>query len=89
MSMVTLINCCFCNGAVLITFGALLGKVNLDQLMVIALIESFFWCLNEGITVVVLGTADVGGTMVIHMFGAFFGVAASYRLKNKDALKCE
>ena len=86
MSMVTLINCCFCNGAVLITFGALLGKVNLDQLMFIGLFESFFWCMNEAITVVTLGAADVGGTMVIHMFGAFFGVAASYRLKNKEAL---
>ena len=86
--MVTLINVCFCNGAVLITFGALLGKVNLDQLMVIGLFESFFWCMNEAITVVELGAADVGGTMVIHMFGALFGVAASYRLKNKEALNC-
>lgn len=64
----------------MITFGALLGKVSLTQLMFIGLVESFFWCMNEAITVVGLEAADVGGTMVIHMYGAFFGISASYFL---------
>lgn len=36
-------------GAVLISFGAILGKVNLFQLWAIATIEIFIYCLNEAI----------------------------------------
>lgn len=32
-----------------------------------------------------MGIADIGGSMVIHMFGAFFGIAASAFLTDKKA----
>jgi len=57
--------------------------------MVIGVIESFFWCLNEALVVVDLGLVDAGGTMVIHMFGAYFGLSASYFFRYKEALKCK
>jgi len=62
-------------GAVLITFGAILGKVNVFQLWVIATIEIFFYCLNEAILMDIFQVVDIGGSMVIHTFGAFFGLS--------------
>lgn len=38
-------------GAVLITFGALLGKVNANQMLVICILESLIWGLAEAICV--------------------------------------
>lgn len=37
--------------AVLISMGALLGKINAFQLMMMAVFETFFYCLNEAIGV--------------------------------------
>ena len=64
-------------GAVLISFGAILGKVSLFQLWCFATLEICFYCLNEAILMELFKVADIGGSMVIHTFGAFFGVSAS------------
>ena len=80
-----LINADFCAGSVLITFGVLLGKVSLSQMLIIATFESFFWCLNEALVIIKIEAADIGGTMVIHMFGAYFGLVCSYFFKPKEA----
>ena len=42
LSVQLMINADFCAAAVMITFGALLGKVNLTQMLVISCLESFF-----------------------------------------------
>merc|ERR1719158_1745574 len=70
--------------AVLITFGALLGKVGPLHLIVIALIEIVVYAVNFNV-VVKIGTLDVGGSLVIHMFGAYFGLAASWVLTDRKA----
>lgn len=75
----------FGSGAVLITFGALLGKLNLLQLWVVATIEIFFFSINHGILFYILELLDIGGAMTIHMFGAFFGLAAAYFFQFKKA----
>ena len=41
-----LLDGCFCAGAVMISFGAVLGKVTPLQLTVMAIIEPFFFWLN-------------------------------------------
>lgn len=64
-------------GAVLITFGVLLGKVSSTQLLVISIAEIIFYAVNEAIGIR-YGIADPGGSMIIHMFGAFFGLSCSY-----------
>lgn len=64
-------------GAVLISFGAILGKVSIFQLWCFATLEIFFYCLNEAILMELFKVADIGGSMVIHTFGAFFGLSAS------------
>eukprot|EP00298_Acanthocystis_sp_HF-20_P003023 c13401_g1_i1.p1 GENE.c13401_g1_i1~~c13401_g1_i1.p1 ORF type:complete len:441 (+),score=177.45 c13401_g1_i1:20-1342(+) len=75
-----LIRADFGAGAVLITFGAVLGKVNAFQLLVITFIEVVFYTLNEMLGVYGMGAADIGGSMFIHAFGAYFGVSCAIAL---------
>jgi len=63
----------FAAGAVLITYGVLLGKVNPLQMMLIATLEIIFYTINEVISLR-MAITDLGGSMVIHMFGAYFGL---------------
>jgi len=76
----------FGSGAVLITFGALLGKANFFQLWAIATLEVFFFSLNDALIYDFLQLIDVGGAMTIHMFGAYFGLAATYFFSPKKAI---
>ena len=76
-------------GAVLITFGAILGKCSLSQLWCLATLEICFYALNEAICAGHFGAVDMGGSMYVHTFGAYFGLAASYFFDNKKAIKDE
>ena len=67
----------FAAGAVLISFGAILGKVSLFQLWVMATFEVFFYCINEAIVIEIFKIYDIGGSIVIHTFGAFFGLSVA------------
>mmetsp|Transcript_6390 Transcript_6390/g.9305 ORF Transcript_6390/g.9305 Transcript_6390/m.9305 type:complete len:455 (-) Transcript_6390:64-1428(-) len=76
----------FAAACVLITFGAILGKVNKpSQLVVIAICEIIFFSANEMIGVELLGITDIGGSMVVHIYGAYFGLAVSYILTTEEA----
>ena len=74
-----LIHSDFAAAAVLISFGGLIGKISATQLLVMAVIEVFFYSLNAQIAIKLLIT-DMGGSMVIHTFGAFFGLSVSKAL---------
>ena len=74
-------------GCVLITFGAILGKCSLMQLWVLAVFEIIFYGLNEAICAGKMGAVDMGGSMYVHTFGAYFGCAASYFFENKKAIE--
>ena len=65
-------------GTVMITYGAVLGKCTLIQMLFLATAEMFFWAMNESICVYKIGATDMGGSMFVHTFGAYFGVAACY-----------
>jgi len=80
----TLITSDFAAAAVLITFGAVLGKVSRLQLIVIGVFEIVFYALNEKILSHKLHITDVGGSMVIHAFGAYFGLAVTRAISNED-----
>ena len=73
-------------GTVLITFGAVLGKTSRFQLVVIAIVETVFYGVNEMLLVHYLKVTDIGGSMIIHMFGAYFGLAVAIALR-KDELR--
>jgi ammonium transporter Rh len=62
---------------VLISFGAVLGKLSPLQLIVMALFEVIFCAINQYIGKLIFMAADSGFSMYTHMFGAYFGLAVS------------
>lgn len=87
LDMTSLIVGDFAAGAVLITFGAVLGKCSLSQLWCLASLELIFYSINEAIGAGQLGAVDMGGSMYVHTFGAYFGLAATYFFDNKKAIE--
>jgi ammonium transporter Rh len=63
--------------AVLISFGAVLGKTTLTQLVVMAIIEVVLQVVNERINILIFQAYDVGRSVYVHLFGALFGLAVS------------
>ena len=76
-----------CAAACLLTMYALLGKTTFTQLFFLMTCESVWFCVNMVLVVNVLQCHDVGGSLIIHMFGCFFGVAATYFFQHKKAIK--
>ena len=78
VSMATLIDAEFAAATLMISFGALIGRASPLQMLVICISQSFFYAFNKVVLVLgVISAEDVGGSMTIHMFGAYFGLAAS------------
>ncbi|GMF11422.1 unnamed protein product [Phytophthora lilii] len=75
-----LINGDFAAAAVLISFGAVLGKITPTQLVWMIFLELIFYAIIECILTESLTVTDPGGSMVIHAFGAFFGLALTIQL---------
>ena len=75
--------------AVLISFGVVIGKVNPLELLVMGLLETVFVILNSHVGYHIIGAKDVGGTIFIHTFGAYFGVAVSFCLRRRKPERSE
>ncbi|XP_054848108.1 ammonium transporter Rh type B isoform X2 [Eublepharis macularius] len=73
----SMINADFCTGAILISFGAVLGKTSPIQLLLMTWLEVILFAVNEHILLDILGAKDAGGSMTIHTFGAYFGLMMS------------
>jgi len=67
----------FAAASVMITFGAILGKTSPLQLLIVGMIEVVFYGLNKMLIEAVYGVVDLGGSMVIHAFGAYFGLSVA------------
>lgn len=68
----------FAVAAVLISFGAIIGRVSPLELLVMGIIEVIGYSLNEAIIFNgPINVYDVGGSMNIHTFGAYCGLACS------------
>lgn len=87
ISLSSFVSADFGAATVMITFGALLGKVDAIQMLQITVIEVVVWTLNEFLVVHYIKAADIGGSIVVHLFGAIFGLAASCALGNCDKAK--
>lgn len=73
-------------GAILIAACAIIGKTNSLQFLIITLFGTFLYTLNETLVVLKLKARDVGGAMIIHTFGAFYGIGITLMYKYKDAM---
>ncbi|XP_055354446.1 ammonium transporter Rh type A-like [Paramacrobiotus metropolitanus] len=80
IDLTTLLTSDFTVAAILITFGAVLGKLSPLQYLIMALIEVAVSLGNEYICVHYLKTRDIGGSIFVHIFGAYFGLAVSRML---------
>lgn len=83
LDIVSLITGDFTAGAVLITFGGVLGRVSPLQLLVIAIIEIMLFGANEQLGAYKLGAVDMGGSIFVHTYGAYFGLATAWALGPK------
>nr|AJA37519.1 Rh ammonia channel type A [Sciaenops ocellatus] len=77
VSIYKMINADFSTATVLISFGAVLGKTSPVQLLIMTILEITIFAVNEHLVVEVLGVSDVGASMTIHAFGAYFGLAVA------------
>eukprot|EP00946_MAST-07B_sp_MAST-7B-sp1_P005013 g5013.t1 len=68
----------FAAGAVLISFGAVLGKTSPLQMLLVVFFELIFYAVNESIGAGILSAVDMGGSIFVHTFGAYFGIAMSW-----------
>jgi len=63
---------------VLISIGALIGRIDAFQALILACIEVTLYALNNSILFYAIGVRDIGGSMYIHIFGSTFGLVASF-----------
>ncbi|XP_013871169.1 ammonium transporter Rh type A isoform X2 [Austrofundulus limnaeus] len=87
VSIFKMINADFSTATVLISFGAVLGKTSPVQLLIMTLLEITIFSVNEHLVAKIICANDVGASMVIHAFGAYFGLAVArvlYRPNLRD-----
>ena len=84
----TLVLANFCVASVLIAFGGVLGKMSPFQLMAMALCQAFLYALNEVIFFEIFEGIDAGGSILIHTFGAYFGLTTTWVMVH-SAKKCK
>ncbi|KAJ3452173.1 rh50 [Anaeramoeba flamelloides] len=79
----SLIEGMFGAAAVMISFGAVLGKTTPFQLILIAFFEIIFYSFNIYVSVFLVNVTDIGGSMIIHTFGAYFGLGLTTMLTSR------
>lgn len=79
----------FATVSVLITMGAMLGKATPTQFLIIALIECPLALSNEYLGLEVFKIKDIGGSIVLHIFGAYFGIFCALTSYRKAYRKSE
>lgn len=77
LDVTSLITADFACGATLITFGAVLGKVSPVQMLVVVILEVIIYAANEVLGASHFEAVDMGGSIFVHTFGAYFGLALS------------
>lgn len=82
----------FAGASLLIAAGALLGRLKMHQYVILGLLFIPLYKLNEfivlenGFNIIKHSVADTGGSIVIHAFGALFGLGAAMAMTTKAEL---
>ncbi len=84
----------FAAASLLITTGAILGRIKMYQYLILAILFVPAYMFNEwilldgGLGAIAKGAfVDTGGSIVIHAFGAIFGVAAAVSLTTRAEME--
>jgi len=85
----SLVKADFAAAAVLISLGAVIGKISPTQLLWMTLFEVIIFSANIAFGEKGLKASDVGGSMFIHTFGAYFGMGVSRAITPADLSKEE
>lgn len=64
----------FSAGASLISFGVIIGRTTVPQILVMVLVQQAFFSLNETLLREVIRVQDIGSSMNVHLFGSVFGI---------------
>jgi ammonium transporter Rh len=70
----------FAAAVILITFGAVLGKLSPTQYFLMVILETPAALVTEHVIVHKMHVNDLGGSIIVHTFGAYFGLALSRAL---------
>ena len=81
----------FSAASLLIAAGAILGRIQIYQYLILGLLFVPFYLINELIVIsdyfhIIGKVADTGGSIVIHAFGALFGITAAISLTSEKDL---
>lgn len=89
----------FAAASLLICAGAVLGRLKMHQYLLLGLLFVPFYALNEwivlngGLGLITGKVVDTGGSIVIHAFGAFFGLAVAASMTTQQeyetAIECD
>ncbi|GKT23613.1 hypothetical protein ADUPG1_012478 [Aduncisulcus paluster] len=61
----------------LISIGSIVGRASLPQYVVVIILEPIFAAINQALCETKIGISDIGGGMLVHMFGSVFGLFMS------------
>ncbi|XP_051251903.1 rh blood group, D antigen [Dicentrarchus labrax] len=76
-----------CTASALISIGTMVGKTNPVHLIVIALLEVSGFVLNEWLLQTLLKARPVNSIMLLHIFGAFFGLMLTWILYRDESMQ--
>ncbi|XP_058650737.1 rh blood group, D antigen isoform X2 [Onychostoma macrolepis] len=86
ISMKSVIEAELCAASALVAMGAVHGKTNPVQLLLMALVEVTGFVVNQWILRTLLSADPVNSIMLLHVFGALFGVMVSWVL-HREGIK--
>ncbi|XP_046453026.1 ammonium transporter Rh type B-B-like [Daphnia pulex] len=89
ITITSLLNADFASATVLISFGAVIGVTTPLQLAVMAVCEIAIFASNEHLGLEILRISYVGASMLVNIFGAYFGLAVSCVLRRDVASEKE
>eukprot|EP00798_Chlamydomonas_sp_ICE-L_P024559 gene24559-10170_t len=84
-----LIDCSFCAASGMIAFGAVIGKTSPTQLLWLVIAQVPLYAVNQHLVIYTFKALDMGGSIVIHLFGAYYGLAASLMISRNQPGKGE
>jgi len=84
LGITSLIEADIAAATVLISFGVVLGKTSALQLFVMLIVELVLYATNEWIVTDILKISDVGDSIIVHTFGAYFGLTVSVLLRRSE-----